>query len=88
LFSISFIERLSTLLSQREPAMTELEVDSLVREYMSGRTIACSREQYERRIRPGLQQYAALCHAHGDKVRAKIALKAVEELDGRFNFAG
>jgi hypothetical protein len=25
-------------LSQREPAMTELEVDSLLREYMSGRT--------------------------------------------------
>jgi predicted phage terminase large subunit-like protein len=67
--------------------MTEAEVDSLVREYMSGCPIACSREEYERRIRPALQEYAAYCLGHGDKVRAGIALKAVEELDSRFNFA-
>jgi predicted phage terminase large subunit-like protein len=74
-------------LSQREPAMTELEVDSLLREYMSGRTIACSSEEYARRIRPALQNHATLCLAHGDKVRAKIVLNAVEELDLRFNVA-
>jgi len=67
--------------------MTEAEVDSLLREYMSGRPIACSREEYERRIRPALQEYAAYCRGHGDKVRAESVLKAVEELDGRFNFA-
>ena len=47
---------------------------------MSVRPIACPREEYERRIRPGLQEYAALCLAHSDKVRANIARKAVEEL--------
>jgi predicted phage terminase large subunit-like protein len=66
--------------------MTEAEVDSLVREYMSGRPIACSREEYERRIRPALQEYAAYCLGHGDKMCPEIAFKAVEELDGRFNF--
>ena len=60
--------------SQRVPAMTELEVDSLVRAYMSGRPIACSREEYEWRIRPALQGYAALCLAHSDKVRASKVL--------------
>ena len=63
--------------------MTELKVESLVREHMSGCPIACSREQYERRIRPALQEYSALCVAHGDKGHASIARKAVEELDRR-----
>ena len=35
--------------------MTELEVESLVREYRSGHPIACSREHYERWIRSALQ---------------------------------
>ena len=65
--------------------MTELEVDSLLLEHMSGRPIACSREQYERQIRPALQTYAAVYLAHGDKVHASVARKAVEELDRRFN---
>jgi hypothetical protein len=78
----------SRALPQREPGMTELEVDSPVREYMSGRPIACSHEEYERRIRPALQDYAALCLKHNDQVYANFVLRAFEDLDRRFNFAG
>jgi hypothetical protein len=58
------------------------------RQKQPARAITCSREEYERRIRPVLQGYAACCGGQGDQVRAQIARKAVEELDGRFNFAG
>lgn len=67
--------------------MTESEIDSLLREYMSGRPVRCSREAYAREIRQALLNYAALCAAHHDRVRATSARRAVEDLDRRFNFA-
>jgi hypothetical protein len=67
--------------------MTELEIDSLLREYMSGRPVGWSREADEGQIRQALLEYAALCTAHGDQVRASIARRAVEDLDRRYNFA-
>jgi len=67
--------------------MNELEVDSLLREWMSGHWVMCSREDYARRIRQGLLWYAALCDAHDDEKMATNARRAVEDLDRRFNFA-
>ena len=66
--------------------MTELEIDSLLREWMSGHRVGWSHEDYLGRIRQGLLEYAALCDAHGDQVRATQARRAVEHLDRRFNF--
>jgi len=65
--------------------MTELEIDSLLREWMSGNGVKWSREDYVERIRQGLLDYAALCDAHGDKM-ATMARRAVADLDRRFNF--
>ena len=67
--------------------MNELEIESLLREWMSRRWVVCSREDYAMRKRPGLLWYAALCDAHGDEKMATNAREALEDLDRRFNFA-
>ncbi len=66
--------------------MTELEIDSLLREYVSGRPVRWSREAYEGQIRQALLEYEALCASHDDTARAMIIRRAVEDLDRRFNF--
>jgi hypothetical protein len=66
--------------------MTEVEIDSLLREWMSGNWVQWSREDYEGRIRQGLLDYAAFCDAHGDKM-AMMARRAVADLDRRFNLS-
>jgi hypothetical protein len=65
--------------------MNELQIDSLLREWMSGNGVRWSPEDYVQWIRLGLLDYAALCDAHGDKM-ATMAHRAVADLDRRFNF--
>lgn len=67
--------------------MTAVNIDSLLREWMSGNGVQWSQEDYVGRIRQGLLDYAALADAHGDQVRATQARRAVKDLDQRFNFS-
>jgi predicted phage terminase large subunit-like protein len=66
--------------------ITEVEIDSLLREWMSGNGVQWSQEDYEGWIRQALLDYATLCDAHGDKM-ATMAHRAVADLDRRFNFS-
>ena len=66
--------------------MNQLQIDSLLREWMSGNGVRFSRKDYRQCIRQELLDYAALCDAHGDKIAA-MARRAVADLDRRFNFS-
>lgn len=63
-----------------DPPITEVEIDSLLRGWMSGNRVQWSREDYVKRIRQELLDYVALADDQGNQVRATAARRAVAEL--------